>query len=107
VRYPELKLIVAHLGAMEETRFFEMLDRYPNLHLDTTMALTAFMPGQVVPDRSLLKRWPGRILFGTDFPYLPYALETERHVVEALDMTAEQRASILHGAAATLFGLES
>ncbi len=106
-RYPDLTLVVAHLGAMQEARFFELLDRYPNLYLDTTMALTPFMPGQVVADRSQLKRWPDRILFGSDFPYLPFELERERNAVKALDMTDEQRASILHGAAARLFKLEA
>ncbi len=104
-RYPELRLVVPHLGASEEATFFALLDRYPNLYLDTTMAMVPFAPEAVIGDRSAIARGPGRILFGTDFPHIPHPLETERKAVEALHLPAAVEAEVMHGAAAKLFGL--
>jgi hypothetical protein len=102
-RYPELRLIVPHLGCMEEDAFFGMLDRHPNLYLDTTMAMTAFLPGSEVPERRVLAKYPGRILFGTDFPQIPHPVETERKAIEALDLREEVLFELMHGAAQRLF----
>ena len=41
-RYPELKIIVPHLGFDESDRFYSLLDAYPTLYLDTTMMLADF-----------------------------------------------------------------
>lgn len=74
-RYPRLALIIAHLGMPEYTEFLDICLRHTNVRLDTTMAFTAFaqqlMP---VPD-AVLRRLPDvgdRILFGSDFPNIPY-----------------------------------
>lgn len=104
-RYPELRLIVPHLGCMEEDAFFAFLDRYPNLYLDTTMAMVPFLPGLEVGDRRPLASHPGRILFGTDFPNIPYELDAERKAIEALGLPPPTQQEILHNAAARLFSL--
>ena len=41
-RYPDLKLVIPHLGMDETARFYDLLDEYPNLYLDTTMTLGDF-----------------------------------------------------------------
>lgn len=102
-RYPELRLIVPHLGCMEEDAFFSMLDRYPNLFLDTTMAMVGFLPGAEVPDRHTIARYPGRILYGTDYPNIPYALETERQAIDRLGLPQPLLEQVLHGTAERLF----
>ena len=42
-RHPRLTLIVAHLGAPGYGEFLDLAERYPGVHLDTTMAFTGFM----------------------------------------------------------------
>ena len=41
-RHPRLTAIIAHLGAPEYGEFLDLADRYPGIHLDTTMAFTDF-----------------------------------------------------------------
>lgn len=82
-RFPDLRLCVAHLGAHEQRAFLSLTESYPNLYLDTTMALAPAAapyvgvdPGAV--DDADLVRYQDRILFGSDFPLIPYAYEEER-----------------------------
>ncbi|GAA4245973.1 amidohydrolase family protein [Dactylosporangium darangshiense] len=82
-RHPGLVAVVAHMGAPEFDGFFELADRHPGVHLDTTMVFTDFFGG---PPPSLLPRvrelgLAGRVLLGSDFPNIPYPYE---HQVESL-----------------------
>ena len=43
-RFPKLKLIVPHLGADEFVEYGALLERYPNLWLDTTMVVGDYFP---------------------------------------------------------------
>jgi predicted TIM-barrel fold metal-dependent hydrolase len=71
------------MGAFETRLALELLDRFPALHLDTTMAMTGAstpytgIDPAVVRDADLV-RYADRILFGSDFPNLPYPYEEER-----------------------------
>ncbi|HEX5033432.1 MAG TPA: amidohydrolase family protein [bacterium] len=49
-KYPRLRFVVPHLGFEEMDRFVAMLKDYPNLHLDTTMAIGGFFPVPVRPE---------------------------------------------------------
>ena len=40
-RFPRLRASICHMGAFETRLAFQLLDRYPHLHLDTTMAMTS------------------------------------------------------------------
>jgi uncharacterized protein len=103
-RHPDAIAIVPHLG-MDETAGFEaLLDQFPNLHLDTTMAITGYFPGC---SDEILRRRPDRILYGTDFPNLPYDWRRELDAVHALRLPAADEARILGGNAAVLFGIRA
>ena len=39
-RFPTLRASICHMGAFETRAALQLLDRFPNLHLDTTMAMT-------------------------------------------------------------------
>ena len=41
-RHPSLTAVVAHMGMPEYAEFLDLADRYPRVHLDTTMAFTDF-----------------------------------------------------------------
>src|SRR5687768_4296868 len=41
-RHPDLRLVIAHLGAPEVAEFMDLADRYANVMLDTTMAFVDF-----------------------------------------------------------------
>lgn len=81
-RYPELPLVIAHLGMPEYAEFFDLAERYRNVRLDTTMTFVDFWgdPPDVDPGRLLALQ--DKIVFGSDFPNIPYPYA---HQVEALD----------------------
>ncbi|WP_411144832.1 amidohydrolase family protein [Streptomyces sp. x-80] len=41
-RHPRLRLVIAHLGMPEYVEFLGLAERWPGVHLDTTMAFTDF-----------------------------------------------------------------
>jgi len=102
--HPKLKLCVPHLGADEYESYEGLLERYDNLWLDTTMAVAGYFPGPV-PLRALKVR-PERVLYGTDFPNIPYAWDRELGRLTRLDLGDDDLALLLGGAAQALYGLE-
>jgi predicted TIM-barrel fold metal-dependent hydrolase len=73
--WPKLRVVVPHLGVDEYDGYADLLARYDNLWLDTTMVLAGYFP-QAPPPRMFAIR-PDRLLYGTDFPNLPYAWDRE------------------------------
>lgn len=109
-RFPDLRASICHMGAFETRLAFQLLDRYPRLHLDTTMAMTpASLPftgidAAVVRDADLV-RYQDRILFGSDFPNLPYPYELERTGLWARDLPMEVYRRIFYENARRFFGI--
>jgi predicted TIM-barrel fold metal-dependent hydrolase len=102
-RHPDALCVVPHLGMDEPAEFEAMLDEFPNLYLDTTMAIAGYFGED--PEADMLRRRPDRILYGTDFPNLPYEWDRELKVVRALRLPATDEALILAGNARRLFGI--
>lgn len=102
-RHPDAVLIVPHLGGDEYGAFEALLTEFPNLHLDTAMVLARFFPDH--PDAGLLARHPDRILYGTDYPRLPYEWDRELRFIRSLGLAPEDEAKILGGNAQRLFGI--
>lgn len=99
-RHPDLTLVVPHLGDDEEADYFAMLDDFPKLHLDTTMMLADYFDTRIDP--ALLIKYCDRILFGTDFPGLPYEYSRERTWIET-HLPSPAREKILGDNALALF----
>ena len=53
-----------------------MLDEFHNLHLDTTMLLADYFDPPRI-DAGALESHSTRILYGTDFPNIPYEWDRE------------------------------
>lgn len=104
-KYPKLRFVVPHLGFEEMDRFVGMLKDYPNLHLDTTMAIGGFFPNPV--QREWFSENADRLIFGTDFPNIPYPWDRELQALRALELDSQAEAKILHDNAAGLLGLAS
>lgn len=77
-RHPRLRLVIAHMGAPESADFLDLADQHEGVHLDTSMAFTDFFadgphggfPAALVPR---LRHLQDRVLWGSDFPTLPFA----------------------------------
>jgi uncharacterized protein len=108
-RFPRLTVVVAHMGAFESEAFLALLDAHPNLFVDTTMAMAPAAGRYVGGDPSViadatLVRYQDRILFGSDFPLIPYDYEEERRWAWDRALPDGVRRKIFHDNAARLLG---
>jgi predicted TIM-barrel fold metal-dependent hydrolase len=93
-RHPRLRLVVAHLGVPETLRYFELARRYPNLFIDTTMALSS--PDLATTATSAqIEAASGSIVYGSDFPNIPYSYAADQAAVAGLGLSARARHAIL------------
>jgi len=103
--YPTLRICVPHLGADEFDAYERMLERHDNLWLDTTMMLADYFA--LDGAWRLLDVRPDRVLYGTDFPNLPYAWDREVRRLAERGLRDEHLEQVLGGVARELFGLEA
>ncbi len=99
--FPKLRVCVPHFGADEIDDYAAMLARHEGLFLDTTMLLSGFFgaaPWDVV------RGAPERILYGTDFPNVPYAWDRELRAIEAAALTPAALEHVLAKSAARFLG---
>jgi predicted TIM-barrel fold metal-dependent hydrolase len=102
-RYPGLNFVAAHMGADEFDRYYDLLGAHENLYLDTSMVFTGFHPW--APRVSGLVEFQDRILYGSDFPNLPYELTTGVNGLRALELGAGIEDKIFYSNAARLLDL--
>jgi predicted TIM-barrel fold metal-dependent hydrolase len=106
-RFPGLRLVVAHLGMPEYQAFLDLADRYPEVRLDTTMVLVDFWgPSDDLAAalRPRLADLGDRVLFGTDFPNIPYRYAHQVEVLQRLGLGDDWLRRVLWHNGATLFG---
>lgn len=106
-RHPSLRLIIAHMGLPEYGEFIDLAQRYPGVYLDTTMVFTEFTEQRdpFPPDlRPALQELSDKVLFGSDFPNIPYSYHHALHSIVALDLGDQWCRKVLHDNAAALFG---
>jgi len=107
-QFPRLRVILPHMGAYELLKALDMLERYPNLYLDTAMTFvnTDLFPANPRLDPALLERWADRILFGSDYPNIPYAYSESLDSIRRLPISEAARQKIFYLNAARLFQIE-
>lgn len=112
-RFPNLVAVLAHAGMPDYSAALELARQFPRVHLDTTMVGVAFTE-RIAP---LPEDWPERLLavrdrvvFGTDFPNIPY--QYAEQVAAVADWAdADERLgdeflrAVLHGTPARLLGV--
>jgi predicted TIM-barrel fold metal-dependent hydrolase len=108
-RHPGLRMIVAHMGMPEYVDFLDLCEQYDDVHLDTTMAFTPFTEELMPFPRRAYPRlldMSDRILFGSDFPNIPYGYLDALTVLTRLDGIDDGwLRGVLHDNGARLFGL--
>ncbi len=92
-RYPKLKLIMPHLGAEEFDAFFDLMGEFQNLWMDTTMICSGYFPLQI-PWKQI-EQFSDRILYGSDFPNVPYEMTAEVRGIQNSPLTPEAQKKIL------------
>ncbi|MHB1847006.1 MAG: amidohydrolase family protein, partial [Deltaproteobacteria bacterium] len=100
-RHPDLELVVPHLGADEFQAYGALLDRHEHLWLDTTMAIAGYFsqapPADLFPGRAQ------RLLYGTDFPNVPYAWDRELRRIATAGLAESELRALLWDNAMALF----
>ncbi len=107
-RHPRLRLVIAHLGMPEYVEFLDLAERYPGVHLDTTMAFTDFFERTAPFPRAALGRLADlgdRVLFGSDFPNIPYGYAHALEALTRLELGEEWLRAVCYGNGARLFGV--
>ncbi len=103
-RHPALNVIIAHMGMPEYGEFLDLADRYDGVRLDTTMVFVDFWdgpaPAAITPRLVDLQ---DRILFGTDFPNIPYAYAHQVEALQRLDLGDAWLADVLWNNGVGLF----
>jgi uncharacterized protein len=102
-RYPSLTVVVAHAGADEFDAFFDLCGIYANLYLDTAMVFNKYLGGPPPIQRVL--EFQDRVVFGSDFPNIPYRLETAIDSIKQLRLGRALEEKILCTNAARLLNL--
>jgi len=72
-RHPTLRMVGCHLGSMEEDVdvIARRLDRYPGFAVDTAARVVHLMLQPREKVRAFLTRYADRVLYGTDFVFMP------------------------------------
>jgi uncharacterized protein len=113
-QHPRLPVVLAHAGMPDFTGALDLVARYENVWIDTTMVGTAFSERFAPLPADWAARLvdvPGRVVLGTDFPNIPYAY-AEQVATIARWADADERLgeewlrSVLHDAPARLLGVE-
>jgi len=92
-KYPRLRLCVPHLGADEFDAYQRLIGDYDTLWLDIAMAIADYLPGAYPPPLTDFRA--DRIMYGSDFPNIPYAWDRELKRVCEAGLNEEDLALVL------------
>ena len=104
--FPRLRVCVPHLGLDELSAYRHLIEAYDNLWLDTTMALADYFP--LPEDIDLSHYRLERVMYGSDFPNIPYAWDRELKKLNQLNLSGlsdDALAWIVHRSAAAFFNI--
>lgn len=112
-QHPRLRAVLAHAGLPDYGAALDLVSRHPHCHLDTTMVGTAFTEAFAPLPRDWSTRLvdvADRIVFGSDFPNIPYAYVEQVRAVAGWAAADDRLGtpflrSVLHDAPARLVGL--
>lgn len=101
--FPDLKICVPHLGFDETAEYRNLIEAYDNLWLDTAMVITDYFPLKETID--LCGYRTDRIMYGSDFPNIPYAWDRELKVLQKTAVSRDALRKITFQNAAEFFAL--
>ncbi len=106
-KFPDLRLVIAHMGTPDQDAFVDMAERHPGLWLDTAMIFTdppyLGPPPLNLADR--LRSLGDRIVFGSDFPTIPHPFAAQVSGLAALRLGDDWLRDVLWHNGRRLFGL--
>ena len=109
--YPELRVCCAHMGTYETDRFLAFAREYDRVYLDTTFAMSTSAPETMgfdpssISDETLVEL-SGSIMYGSDFPNIPYPYRNERAGLLERDLPRDAARDIFRRTALEYLDLE-
>jgi hypothetical protein len=106
--HPRLTAIIAHCGAPEFSEHLDLAQRYPNVHLDTTMVGTSYLDSFAPLPRDVITRLgdlQDRVLLGTDFPNIPYPYADQIAALDSWGLGDDWLRAVCWSNAARLLGV--
>jgi len=98
--YPELVLIMAHGADPWWGEAIRLLLKYPNLYMMTSAYLPKYLPAELI--QFMNTRGQDKVLFATDFPFLPFDRAVD--AAKALPLRPGVLQKYLRDNAARIFG---
>ncbi|MBF0241072.1 MAG: amidohydrolase [Desulfamplus sp.] len=102
--FPSLKICVPHLGFDETAAYRKLIENYDNLWLDTTMVITNYF--SIKEKINLGNYRADRIMYGSDFPNIPYAWDRELNELIKLAISDDAIEKISYKNAINFFSLK-
>jgi uncharacterized protein len=108
-RHPTLSMIAAHMGMPDHMDFIRLAEVYDNVRLDTTMCFTDFHGSGGYADavKPALATLADKVLFGTDFPNIPYPYAHQLEALARLDLGDDWMRRVIWHNAAGLFDVRT
>jgi hypothetical protein len=101
--FPRLRICVPHLGFDEIGAYRNLTEKYDTLWLDTTMMLADYFPIREPVNLNTYRS--DRVMYGSDFPNIPYAWDRELKWLRNSGLPQEKLEWILGKSAADFFRL--
>jgi hypothetical protein len=102
--FPGLKICVPHLGFDEISAYRKLIEQYDHLWLDTTMMLAEYFPVKEPIELESFRM--DRIMYGSDFPNIPYAWDRELRLVKRAKPHGETLEWFLNKSGSEFFNLK-
>jgi predicted TIM-barrel fold metal-dependent hydrolase len=102
--FPGLKVCVPHMGFDETEQYRKLIEKYDHLWLDTTMVLADYFPtGQNDKKTDLTRYRSDRVMYGSDFPNIPYNWDRELKALTTAGLSDDALENITCNTAANFF----
>ncbi len=101
-KHPGLNIVVAHMGAPDTSLYFDLFDTVPGLYIDTTMGFSNVEGLDFAIDMKKLAAHANRIVFGTDYPNIPYEYALEPNKLKHSELDTAALNAIMDGNARAL-----
>ncbi|WP_435348140.1 amidohydrolase family protein [Haloarchaeobius sp. HRN-SO-5] len=107
--YPDVRVCAAHMGAPDVEAFVAEARAHDQVFLDTSVAMSSAAPDLfgLDPDDvddDVFEDLAGSILYGSDFPNVPYDYEREREHLLSRDLSGDAFDALFRGAADRFLG---
>jgi predicted TIM-barrel fold metal-dependent hydrolase len=103
--FPRLRICVPHLGFDETGAYRNLIEKYDTLWLDTTMMLADYFPVREPVELNTYRA--DRVMYGSDFPNIPYAWDRELKRLRNCGLPQEMLGRVIEKSAAAFFRLGS